>query len=583
VIGTPQYMAPEQITGDPVTERSDLFAVGSMLFEMLAGRPAFAGRSVIEVLHATVTDQPPALTGSSSVAAIDRVIRRALAKRPADRPESAEALADDLRTIPIGTSDETPTLARPLTRIVVLPFRALRPDPDTDFLAFGLPDAIATSLAGSPSLIVRSTAKAARFSGDAPDLQAIATEADVDRVVMGTLLRSGDQLRVTTQLVEAPGGTLLTTHTAQSSMGELFRLQDDLARSVVTALALPLGGGTTSLRPDVPHDAHAYELYLRANEAARTYAGMTKARDLYRQCLERDPTFAPAWAQLGRCHRVLGKYVDGAPASEVRAQEALNRALELNPRLTIAHKFLSQLEADTGQARNGVVRLLAEATHHGNDPELFAGLVHVCRYCGLFDESIAAHNEARRLDPNVATSYEQTLMMTGDLQTLLDQAVPSIIAGADDGIRMMSLGLAGRRDEARAALLEMRRRPNVPAFEMWADYLLAWIDRRPRDMVLWLADLPPLKIQEDPEAWFTQGWLLCDAGDYDQGLEFLRRAVSKGYSVAPTLRNARHFDALRSVPKFQKLLAEAEAGRDLALNAFEQAGGYHLLGAARVR
>ena len=125
----------------------------------------------------------------------------------------------------------------------MLPFRVLRPDPETDFLAFSLPDAIATSLSSVNSLIVRSSATAARFAGDAPDLKVLAAEADVDRVVMGTLVRAGDQLRATAQLVEAPAGTLLTSHTIQAPLGDLFRLQDDLARRVAEALSLPLAGG----------------------------------------------------------------------------------------------------------------------------------------------------------------------------------------------------------------------------------------------------------------------------------------------------------------------------------------------------
>ena len=274
VMGTPRYMAPEQVTGEPVDARSDLFAAGAILFEMLAGRPAFGGRNVVEILHATLHEQPPALTGSPAVAAVDRVIRRALAKRPAERPASADAMAEELRAVRGVDGDDTPALARALTRLVVLPFRVLRPDPETDFLAFSLPDAIATSLSGIGSLIVRSSATAARFAGDAPDLKALAAEADVDRVVMGTLLRSGDQLRAAAQLVEAPGGTLLTSHTVQSSLGDLFRLQDDIARRVVEALSLPLTGGGTSPTPDAPHDARAYELYLRANELARTYDGL---------------------------------------------------------------------------------------------------------------------------------------------------------------------------------------------------------------------------------------------------------------------------------------------------------------------
>ena len=156
--------------GDPVDGRGDLFAAGAILFEMLAGRPAFGGRTVGEVLHATMSEQPPALTGSPAIAAVDRVIRRALAKRPTDRPSSADEMAEELRGIRGNDSDGTRALAQALTRIVVLPFRVLRSDPETDFLAFSLPDAIATSLSGTGSLIVRSSATAARFPGDAPDL-----------------------------------------------------------------------------------------------------------------------------------------------------------------------------------------------------------------------------------------------------------------------------------------------------------------------------------------------------------------------------------------------------------------------------
>ena len=118
------------------------------------------------------------------------------------------------------------------------------------------------------------------------------------------------------QLVEAPGGTLLTSHTVQSSLGDLFRLQDDIARRVVEALSLPLVGGDASSTPHAPHNARAYELYLRANELARTYDGLPQARDLYQRCLELDPSFAPAWAHLGRCHRVIGKFIEGSSDSE---------------------------------------------------------------------------------------------------------------------------------------------------------------------------------------------------------------------------------------------------------------------------
>lgn len=579
VMGTPRYMAPEQMTGETVDGRSDLFAAGAILFEMLAGRPAFAGRTMIEIAHATRYEQPPALTGSPAVAALDRVIRHALSKSPAERPATADEMAAELRAAHAMDSNATPTLARALTRLVVLPFRVLRPDPETDFLAFSLPDAIATSLSSNGSLILRSSAVAARFAGETPDLKALAGEADVDRVVMGTLVRAGDQLRASVQLVEAPGGTLLTSHTAQSSLGDLFQIQDDIARRVVDALSLPLTGAPASPTPDPRPDARAYELYLRANELARTYTGLVGARDLYQRSLDLDPNFAPAWAQLGRCHRVIGKYIDASGDSEGQAERAFQRALSLSPRLTIAHKFYANLEADTGNAQHAIVRLVGEAQRHGNDPELFAGLVHACRYSGLYEQSIAAHAEARRLDPTVPTSLEQTLLMSGDIERLLSIETPRVIAGGDDGIRVIGLGLAGRRDEARVRLEAMRNRQSrIPAFESWIVYLTAWLDNRREGMNARRSQFEGLRIQEDPEAIFQEGWMRCDVGEHEAGLTFLQRAIAKRYYALATLSTRPQFDALRSNPDFQSLLSEAQAGREQGLAAFRAAGGERLLG-----
>jgi eukaryotic-like serine/threonine-protein kinase len=579
VVGTPNYMAPEQVTATEVDGRCDLYALGAILFEMLAGRPAFGGRNMVDILHATMYEQPPALQGTPAVAAVDRVIRRALAKRPVDRPASADAMADELRAIH-GGDDSTATLARPLTRLVVLPFRQLRPDPETDFLTFSLPDAIATSLSGTGSLIVRSSSTAARFAAETPDLKALAAEADVDRVVIGTLLRSGDQLRAVAQLVEAPGGTILTSQTVQSSLGDLFRLQDDLARRIVEALSLPLTGAAATSTPDAPHNARAYELYLRGNELARTMDGMVRARDFYRQCLELDPRFAPAWARLGRCQRLIGKFVENSPDSRQRAQESFDRALELNPRLSVAHKYYANLESEIGRASHAVVRLLSAAQRHGNDPELFAGLVHACRYCGLFEESLAAHAEARRLDPNVSTSFGHTLLLNGDVERLLAVEPPPLGASREEWLlgRVIGLGVAGLRDASREALTEMRRSPRVSAFQAFGDYLKAWLDGRPADMLAGLAALGHLEIQEDPEAVFFQGWTLCDAGEHEEGLRRLQRAVSMGYFVARTLATSSAFDPLRSDPRFQATLAEAEEGQTQALDAFRQAGGERLFG-----
>jgi hypothetical protein len=107
---------------------------------------------------------------------------------------------------------------------------------------------------------------------------------------------------------------------------------------------------------------------------------------------------------------------------------------------------------------------------------------------------------------------------------------------------------------------------------------MAWLERRARGMLVDLSEFRGLKIMDDPEAMFQEAWLLCDVGEYERGLDYLRRAVAKGYYVAPTLSAAPAFDALRNNPAFQAVVADAEAGRQEALSAFQENGGERLLG-----
>ena len=172
MMGTPRYMSPEQIQGQSLDGRTDLFAMGATLYEMLAGTPAFAGATSLDVLHATLHDAPAALGGSRTIESVNRIVQRLLAKRPEDRPTSASAVAEDLKACLVLGNVEAVPRARTMTWLIVLPFRILRADAETDFLAFSLPDAIASSLAGLRSLGVRSTAGAARFAAGEIELRA---------------------------------------------------------------------------------------------------------------------------------------------------------------------------------------------------------------------------------------------------------------------------------------------------------------------------------------------------------------------------------------------------------------------------
>src|SRR5262249_49917382 len=153
--------------------------------------------------------------------------------------------------------------------------------------------------------------------------------------------------------------------------------------------------------------------------------------------------------------------------------------------------------------------------------------------------------EARRLDPNVPTSVEQTIMMSGDIERLLALERRSV-SGGDAVIRVIGLGFAGRTDEARQRLEEVRRSSVAApaAFRTWLGALEAGLDRRVTDVGAGSA-LAGLAIMDDPEAIFQEGAFLCDVGEHERGLALLRRAVERGYTVVPALAGNRAFDGLR--------------------------------------
>ncbi|MDO8678818.1 MAG: serine/threonine-protein kinase [Acidobacteriota bacterium] len=169
IVGTPQYMAPEQVTGAPMDGRTDLYAVGAVIFQMLAGRPPFTGNGA-DLLFAALKEHPPALQGPPAVVAIDRVIRRAMRKDPADRYSAADQMAADLSAVSLaGTTHGLALPVRALTRIVVPPVRMAQADPDVAFLSFGLAEAMSGSLAALGDVVVRAPALAARWSDEGTD------------------------------------------------------------------------------------------------------------------------------------------------------------------------------------------------------------------------------------------------------------------------------------------------------------------------------------------------------------------------------------------------------------------------------
>jgi len=476
-------------------------------------------------------------------------------------------------------SSQAAPAVRAMTRLIVVPFRLLRPDPDVDFLAFSLADAVATSLAGLQSMVVRSTAAAAHDAGAAPDLKRLAQDADVDVVLFGTVLRAGDQLRVATQLVEAPGGTVVWSHTAQVTMGDIFRLQDDLAHRIVESLSVPLTAREQRLlRHDVPATARAYEFYLRANQLSLDTRSWTVAREVYRQCLSEDPGYAPAWARLGRVCRVLAKWGGTGDRSrewQLEAEEALQRALELNPDLPLAHHLAALMDIDGGNAERAMVRLI-ERTTQAADPQLLAGLVQACRYCGLLAASLEAHEQALRLDKTQLTTGIHTLWATGDFARTMEQADTETLGY----MRPVLLVSMGRLDEAREHLSQLAAQPVDVGVRRWHAAIGAAIDGRAVECVEACEGIVGSNVR-DPEALYHVARLLAHCGREQRAVELFNRSVDEGYFNVDLFARDPWLDPLRSDPAFDTIVARADARHRHARDAFEQAGGHRLLALAK--
>jgi TolB-like protein len=274
---------------------------------------------------------------------------------------------------------ETPAVASTkVMRVMLLPFRVLRSDADADFLAFAIlafaiPDAVGAAMVGLRGVVIRSPIAGARYTGEVLDLARIAREAEVDTILTGTIAREGSRVRVTSQLLEVPRGTLMWSGCSEVAFEDLFHLQDTIVARVLESLSVSLTphDGAEDRRPV---ESPVYELYLRANRllaaGIRGRQQLLVAKNLYQPALEHDRNYAPAWARLSRCHWLIGKASESAPEHLAKADESFKRALTINPNLLIAHSYHAQVEADLGRALPTMVRLFTLAQASPETPDL---------------------------------------------------------------------------------------------------------------------------------------------------------------------------------------------------------------------
>ena len=336
---------------------------------------------------------------------------------------------------------------------------------------------------------------------------------------------------------------------------------------------------------DIPRSELAYRLYLQANQLARHPQTWVAARALYRDSTVADERFAPAWAGLGRLERVLPKYqVDGADVMQgyAAAEAALRRALELSPTLPQAHYHYAQLEADTGRTEEALGRLLRRLHVRQTDPEIYAGLVLVCRYCGLLEASVAAHQSAVALDPAIKTSIALTRLAQFEFEAALAATDDS-----DTDIRILALEALNRHGEA----LELARQPTprisdydnaVPMRRALRAYLEGRVGDAVADLHLASGVNPErddtLPRFPDGEDVFWVSGLYARLGRTDLGLLGFRAAVEQGYFSVAHFERESWLDPIRHDPKFIESMELARTRYQSALRIFIEQGGPRRLG-----
>lgn len=464
VVGTAKYMSPEQARGQAIDVRSDIFSLGSVVYELITGRAAFVGDTTTDVLAAILTadPSPPADFVPDVPYELERIISKSMRKDRETRYQAAADLQIDLqdykketefqarlkvpsrprpartgwnsltpaRATPTQLSPRTPSLRRwfvasafliavvaigyfvaqrtvgglqnshPRT-LAILPFRNLQQDPQTDFLGFSLADEIISKLGSINALNVRPSSSVDKYRNQVIDPQKVASDLNVDTLLTGSFIREGDELRITAQLIDVRPDKILWRDVIDVKYDRLLTVQDRVSEQIIKGLELNLTPAeAASIKPAKPINGEAYEYYLRGID----FYSLNQFADAI-SALEKstslEPNYAPAWAHLGRAYTTHASLEFGGREDYIKAQAAYEKAIALNPSLLEPRIYMANLFTDTGRAEQAVPLLRSVLQDSPNNAEAHWELGYAYRFAGMLNESVAECTRARQSDPQV--------------------------------------------------------------------------------------------------------------------------------------------------------------------------------------
>ena len=564
-LGTVGYMAPEQLRGQSVDHRADIFSLGCVLYEMLSGKKPFAGETAADVIVAVLGKDPAPLSGVSAgvPAALQGILRRCLEKRPEERFSSAHDLALALNAVVEGLVTGHPATSRDAS-IVVLPFENLSPDPENAFFADGLTEELIADLSKVRALRVISRTSAMLFRGSKKDVPTIARELNVRYVLEGSVRRAGNSLRITAQLIDAASDAHLWAETYGGTLDDVFAIQEKVASAIASALRLTLTADEKHvLAARAIPDVKAFDLYLRARQESYRLSeeALDRAAQLARQAVEIVGPNALLYALLAEVeffYHDQGIHPDGETLRRAALWAA--RAVELEPESAVGLGVRGIIRQRSGDML-GAVRDLRRAAELQASGEALGLAVWILSEVGRMDEARRYAERAVAINPLLWMAWwghVWVALLDGEFEVALQRVRHCAELGGGEPIQVFFQGVtsayAGRLDDAcdffdRIVSTGARGISTVAA-------VLGALYRRDTEKARGLLGGQALRELATLDKEFS--WWLASAcsfaGQTDEALQWLANAIDLGFVnhrffatidpfLAP-LRDDARFDAL---------------------------------------
>jgi TolB-like protein/Tfp pilus assembly protein PilF/predicted Ser/Thr protein kinase len=572
ILGTVAYMSPEQILGQEVDQRSDLFAFGIILYEMMTGRHPWPRTSPVDTMHAILHDEPPAAEASSPCGAeLSPVVQKLLAKNPAQRYPAAEAVLEALasRAAP-ASSAATMGSPKSLTSVAVLPFVFLTGVEESKAFSLGFADALITMLASLEDLAVLPTSVILNYPAGADPVHTC-RDLGVRHVLQGNVQKLGTHWRVSIQLFDGLKQKSVLSEKHDFDMENVFDVQDEIGRRVVESLRSRFPRVAPKSRDRYTSDPEAYnEFMLGLTESySDREETLRSAVEHLSKAVHSDPEFALAHATLSYVAMHLHFEFDPQRTWLERAEDHCRRALTLDPMLAeghLARSFILWSSAKNFQHAEAITALEQVLAAQPNLERAHNRMSAICLHIGRLQEARLAHEQARRSNPKTRSNNLEFFYLYSGEFGLAEQAAEAWIREKPGSMYahwfppqppLMSgdLDLAERR--LAAALNQLPHEPLIISLQGMLHArrsqaeLALQCTRRSLDS--------PRSFGHTHHTYYQIACTYAVLRETDRALAWLERSAETGFPCWAFYRVDPHLESLRDEPRFQRLITDLES------------------------